>query len=145
MARKLGLVAMTLALALSACSSGTPKPGPSQTASASPTPTLPSLHTNATIQIINPKPGQIVHGSTLIVHVKVNGATIITYATLHVDPYHGHVHLRLDGTIVTLLASATYELTGLTKGRHLLEAEFVQGNHVPFKPRVKQEVPFTVE
>ncbi|GAC1408951.1 MAG: hypothetical protein NVSMB57_01040 [Actinomycetota bacterium] len=140
MTRKIIVAAALLAM-LGGCSSG---PKTVSTPSASSTPRSERLHSNATLAILSPTPGQVVHGTTLVTKVKVNGAKIIPQATLKVRPDEGHLHLRLDGTIVTILASQTYTLTKLKKGRHLLQAEFVAGNHVPFDPRIIQEITFSV-
>lgn len=135
---------LLLALSLTACS-GSSKNDTSPTAS--PSASQPTrISTTGSLQIISPTPGQVVKGTKLTVRVKVAGATISTspQATKKIRPDEGHLHIKVDGETKTILAGASYDLTGLTKGRHILIAEFVAGDHVPFNPRVLTTVPFTV-
>jgi hypothetical protein len=96
------------------------------------------------LRILEPKPGEIVTGTTLTVEVALSGARLVKRASTHITPDTGHVHLSLDGRIVTLLAGLTYELTDLTPGEHILQAEFAASDHGPFNPRVITTVTFTV-
>lgn len=132
------LVAGLLALAaMAACSpestsppaAGTPQTRPSSTAE---------------LGILEPTPGQVVEGSEVLVRLELTGARITEQVTTRLAPDEGHVHLKLDGMVVTLLGGLEERLTGLTPGPHLLEVEFVAADHGPFTPRVIRTATFTV-
>lgn len=98
----------------------------------------------AKLTILEPQPGAVITGTKLIVKVGLTGARIVKQASQNIAPDTGHVHLSLDGRIVTLLAGLEYDLEGLTPGAHLLQAEFAAADHGPFRPRVITTVSFTV-
>ena len=98
-----------------------------------------------TISIIEPKAGQTVTGGTLHVQVAVEGATILNNPNVvKPTPSQGHVHLSIDGQLVKMAYGPEQDIT-VTPGRHLLEAEFVAGDHLPFNPRVAQKTTFVAE
>ena len=98
-----------------------------------------------TISIVEPKAGQTVTGGTLHVQVAVEGATILdNHNVVKPTPSQGHVHLSIDGKVVSMAYGPEQDI-GVTPGRHLLEAEFVAGDHLPFNPRVAQKTTFVSE
>lgn len=125
-------------LILASCG-GEPTPGPA----ASPTTTRP--RSTATIRIAEPESGAVVRGTRLLVKVEVKGARVLEKASTDTRPDTGHVHLYLDGKTVTLLAGLQFEITDLTPGKHLLQAEFSAADHGPFNPRVITATAFTVQ
>ncbi|MDQ4143253.1 MAG: hypothetical protein M3198_05800 [Actinomycetota bacterium] len=129
-----GLVLLML-LALAACGGGAGggAEGPS------------TLRSTASIQIVEPAPGAVVPAADTLVKIQLTGARLLPQATTTVRPDEGHIHLKLDGRIVTLLGGLEEHLKDLTPGPHLLEAEFVAGDHTPFMPRVVQTVTFTAQ
>lgn len=98
----------------------------------------------ATIRIVEPRSGALVRGTSVEVAVEVEGGRVVPTASTKLTPDTGHVHLSLDGKIVTLLAGLRYVVEDLTPGEHLLEAEFAAADHGPFSPRVVTTVTFTV-
>ena len=74
----------------------------------------------------------------------LTGGHIIETATTNLTPDTGHIHLSIDGTLVSM----TYGLVqvvpiqNLPPGKHTLEAEFVAADHGPFDPRVTSSVQF---
>jgi hypothetical protein len=131
------LALLTLAACTGSSDDGTPGTN-------TPTPnTRPS--STATLTITSPTPGQVVEGTTLVVKLAVEGATVLVEASRDIRPDTGHVHIALDGQTVTLLAGLEYELTGLKPGSHLLEASFAAADHGPFNPPVVTTVTFTVK
>lgn len=134
------LLAVLALAALAACGGDDPKATPTGTSTPSPRPS-----STATLSIVQPASGQVVEGSTLLVKVKVEGATVLEEASRDVRPDTGHVHIALDGETVTLLAGLEYQLTGLKPGQHLLEASFAAADHGPFQPPVVTTVTFTVK
>jgi hypothetical protein len=128
---------VTLALVAAACSSNsTPTTKPSQFAG--------RLSSPAKLLFIAPKPDQTIEGGTLVARLSLIGGRIVPRATTRITSTTGHVHLSLDGRIETIYAGLDYEFKNLKPGRHLLLAEFVAANHVPFEPRVTTTVTFTV-
>jgi hypothetical protein len=98
----------------------------------------------ATIGIVKPTADQAVSGDELEVVMTLNGGTIIQTSTTNLQPDTGHIHLSIDGTLVSM----TYGLVqlvpiqSLAPGKHVLEAEFVAADHGPFDPRVTSSVEF---
>jgi hypothetical protein len=85
-----------------------------------------------------------VDGPTVEVAVELTGATLIEEVTTDISPDEGHVHLSLDGETISLLAGLEETIKRVEPGTHLLEVEFVAGDHGPFEPRVLQSVTFEV-
>lgn len=135
--RTLGAVLVTASLALAACGSDT---GASSSPSSPPT----RLSSTARLEVREPQEGQTLEGDSVMVRVRVTGARVIQETTTDLSPDEGHIHLSLDGRLVNLLGSLEERLTGLSTGPHVLQVEFVAGDHGPFSPRVLQVVTFTV-
>lgn len=136
-ARRIISVVLALATLLAGCGSGGGSGDGDRSPGARPS-------SSAALEIVTPAPGAIVEGTTLVVKVAVTGARVLEQASRDVRPDTGHVHLSLDGRTVTLLAGLEHELTGLTPGEHLLQAEFAAADHGPFNPRVIATAAFTV-
>jgi hypothetical protein len=56
----------------------------------------------------------------------------------------GHVHVSVDGRIISQTFSLSQKIDAPKRGSHLLQAEFVAKDHGPFIPRVLSTVTFTV-
>jgi hypothetical protein len=140
------LIAAATALLLfaAACGGGTPSgngSGNGSGSSSSPASTRPS--TPAIIKILYPPPGATVTGTSLTVRLALANATLEPPGvTTTVVPTEGHIHLSLDGSIVSMTGSLTQTLP-VTPGQHLLSAEFVANDHAPFYPRDIVSVEFT--
>ncbi len=137
------MAATTSALVLAACGGGGEAPGtPSPKASARPS-------SPAKIRIVEPTPGAVVAPDHVPVRIELTGARLTKKVSTHLSPTEGHVHLSLDGRIVTLLGGLDEDVAKLLghplkPGPHLLQAEFVASDHGPFIPRVISSVSFTV-
>jgi hypothetical protein len=118
--------------------------GPNLLVKASPPASGPRPASTATIAIVRPTQGQAAGGDELEVVMTLTGGRIIDTATTNLQPDTGHIHLSIDGTLVSM----TYGLVqlvpiqSLAPGKHLLEAEFVAADHGPFDPRVTSSVQF---
>jgi hypothetical protein len=101
--------------------------------------------TNAKITILSPRPHQVLRGDpvTIQVRLRVTGARIVTQTSTHLSPDKGHIHLYLDGMLVTM-AYATSTTIEASPHIHRLRAEFVAVDHGPFSPPVTPSVTFRV-
>jgi hypothetical protein len=101
--------------------------------------------TNGKITILSPRPHQVLRGNpaTIRVRLRVTGARIVTQTSTHLSPDKGHIHLYLDGMLVTM-AYATSTTIEASPHIHRLRAEFVAVDHGPFSPPVTASVTFRV-
>ncbi|HEV8621855.1 MAG TPA: hypothetical protein VGR33_03065 [Actinomycetota bacterium] len=128
-------VAVVVAVLASGCSTG------SDAAGSTPTPDVrPS--SPATVAILSPTNGQVVHGSNVKIRVRLTGAKIVPATTTDIVPTKGHLHVYLDDQIVAMNFKLTGEIGGLKPGLHVLRVEFVASDHRPFDPRVFTAVTF---
>lgn len=133
-----------LALVASACGNGDePAPG-GGTPTAGQRPSSP-----AELTILEPQPGDVAPPDDIPVRIELENAEIVEEVSTNITPDEGHIHLSLDGEVLTLLGGLEEnlaELAGepLEPGPHLLEAEFVAADHGFFIPRVVTSVTFTV-
>jgi hypothetical protein len=112
---------------------------------ASPPPSGARPASTATINLTRPTAGQVVNGNELEVVMTLPGGTIIDTSSTTLTPDTGHIHLSLDGKLVSMTYGLVQvlDLRSLTPGVHTLEAEFVAAGHGPFDPRVIATVRFT--
>ena len=132
------------ALGVAACSTpAATTPPPTVTPASSPT-LGPRLSSEATVQIVEPANGATVVGDSVHVVLKLTGAKIVTETTTNIRPDEGHVHLYLNGQIVSMNYGLEQDLP-VTPGTYVFRAEFVAADHAPYSPRVESaEVVFTV-
>jgi hypothetical protein len=114
----------------------------------SPTPSATHPSSTATIQIVSPTQDEVFEGTTgtparVLVQIRVVGARIVPLTSTRLRPDEGHVHLFLDGSLVSMTAGTTASLDA-GPGTHVLGAEFVASDHGPFDPRVQATVRFVV-
>ena len=135
----LGVVAMAIvALVASACSKGNASAGSTPSTSARPS-------SPAQVTILAPANGQVVHGSTVTIRVKLVGAKIVPATTTHIVPTEGHLHVYLDNQIAGMNFKLTDQVGNLTPGMHVLRVEFVASDHLPWDPRIFSQVTFEVK
>lgn len=134
------VIAMT-ALVASACGGGGTLPPSStttNTVAARPSST-------ATLTIASPKNGSVVHGSTVDLRIALEGARIVKQTSTTLTSDEGHVHVLLDGQLISMNYGLTETIPDVTFGRHLLQVEFVATDHAPFDPRVIAVTSFEVQ
>jgi hypothetical protein len=105
----------------------------------------PRPSTSATIVIVSPPPGREVDGNLLDVVVDLRGGRIVAQTSTNLQPDAGHVHLLIDGKVVSMTEGEEQmlDVSGLDAGAHTLGAEFVAIDHGPFDPRVSATITFT--
>jgi hypothetical protein len=137
--RRTIVIALGLAVTLAACgggsSSNTPNGG--QTTSGT------RLSSSGELAIVDPAPGTVVRGTETVVKITLQGGKVIEQTSTDLKPDEGHIHVTLDGKLLTLLAGLEYKVTGLTPGSHIVQVEFVAADHGPFNPRVLATSTFT--
>jgi hypothetical protein len=99
----------------------------------------------AQIRILSPTPGQTYQGNParVPVRLRLTGGHIVTFTSTNLTPDEGHVHLFVDGRLVSM----SYGLDAnvwIAPGTHTLLAAFVAVDHAPFNPPVQASVPFRV-
>jgi hypothetical protein len=148
--RKLVVPAVLLVLLTASCTGGSDGSSTTTTPTSpgAPTSTLPPNRPSspAKIEILSPKNGDVVHGTSLRLKLALQNAKVVPANTTHIVPNQGHVHVLVDSQVVTMTFGLQQTIRGLTPGSHLLEVEFVASDHAPFNPRVlAQPVTFEVK
>jgi len=136
------LAAAALVVLLAACGHH----APTAPQAAAPSSTQPT--SRARISILAPKPQQVLHTDT--VHVKVRLTLTSPERPSGPQTLPGWLHLYLDGKITSIQpvpgthSTLEHDLGHVRPGRHQLRAEFVQPNHLPWRPAVANMVVFIV-
>ena len=128
---RFAVLVVVAAVALAGCSASAAK-------------TVPRPHTNAQLLVLSPTANEVT-GPTLVIRFQVKGATVSPPNKLVIVPNEGHIHVSVDGKLVVMSYGVTTTLHNLTPGLHLLQAEFVANDHLPFANRVINDVQFTVK
>jgi hypothetical protein len=79
------------------------------------------------------------------VRLALTGARIVKITSTNLRPDEGHVHLYLDGQIISMNYQLTNVIPNVPPGQHVIRAEFVATDHAPFDPRVFAQVVFEVK
>jgi hypothetical protein len=85
-----------------------------------------------------------VHGRTPEVRLGLKAPRILSQSSTRIRPDQGHVHLLVDGKLVTMKYRLNERLPTLSPGQHLVQVEFVAADHAPFEPRVLAQAAFQV-
>jgi hypothetical protein len=135
------LAAGLLATALTGCQLPFQQPTPSPTGAAR----RPS--STATLTILEPGRDSIVRSSTMLVRFQLTGARIVSQTSTHLTPDTGHIHLSIDGRLISMNYQLEQEvgLQQFPPGPHVLTGEFVAVDHAPFNPRVLTTLVFEYE
>jgi len=112
---------------------------PSSSTSATTRPT-----TAAKLAIVSPEPGATT-GSTIVLHLRLSGATVVRPSQVTgIEPTEGHIHVSVDGKLVSMAYGLTQTVRNLTPGEHTVLASFVASDHRPFANQVVATVVFQV-
>jgi hypothetical protein len=129
-------------IGLAACSGGdgdaTAPPSPSTTAAA------PRPSSAAKLTIMSPRNGQTVRAARPELRLNLDGGRIVNQTTTRVQGDEGHIHLYVDGKLVTMNYGLRQRLPHLQPGQHVFQVEFVAADHAPFDPRVLTQAAFQV-
>jgi hypothetical protein len=139
--------AATLALVagLAGCSGGQAGPGGQAggtTTTAAAAAARPSSPAKLTIEA--PHNGQVVKGGSVELRLGLRNAKVVAATTTNIRPDQGHVHVMLDGRLISMNYGLAEALPKLTPGTHVLRVEFVAADHLPFDPRVMTQAAFQV-
>ena len=86
--------------------------------------------------------GQLGVGRRRLV-VTLEGGQVVPFSSLRLEPNEGHIHLFLDGALVSMSTGLTADLLA-RPGTHRLVAEFVAVDHGSFDPPVTATTTFSV-
>ena len=100
--------------------------------------------TPARIQIVQPGPNDV-SGANVHLVVDLIGAQVVAANAGPIRPGEGHIHVSLDGQLVSMAYGTTQDLPNTSPGPHSIQAEFVATDHQPFANRVVASVLFTVK
>lgn len=102
--------------------------------------------TTARLQIVAPGPNAVAPPDLNLV-TNLVGARVVpaSQVTGKLRGDEGHIHVSLDGRLVSMAYGTTQDLHGLKPGPHTLQAEFVAVDHQPFANRVVAAVLFQVQ
>jgi hypothetical protein len=120
--------------------------GPKLVAGSTPTASAsgPRLASTATLSFSRPKDGATVSGNGLEVKLDLQGAQVVDATTQAVTPDTGHLHVSIDGALVSMTYGTVQvlEIGALAPGPHTVEAAFVAADHLPFDPPVTATLTF---
>lgn len=132
--RPIGVVLVAaVALASTAVACGSPSDAGE---TSSPPTVAPRPSSTAELSILEPENGSVVRGSTVHVRLRLQGAHVVKPTSMDLQPDEGHLHLLLDGTLVSMNYGLDEAVPDVDAGKHLLQVEFVANDHAPFDPRV---------
>jgi len=97
----------------------------------------------ASIAIVAPVDGATT-GRNVRVVVRLRGGHLVAATSRTLPPDQGHVHVLLDGKVLSSAARLSTVVHNVKPGRHVLEAQYVALDHGPFNPPVIAVVSFTV-
>jgi hypothetical protein len=147
--RSLSAALALAALVLAGCSSGGSSGGQSNSGQASATTaggsaTADRPASTGKLAIEAPRNGQVVKGSNLTLKVDLTGAKVVPATTTKITPNQGHLHVTLDGKLISMNYGLSEKLPKMSLGTHLVQVEFVASDHLPFDPRVITQAAFQV-
>jgi hypothetical protein len=141
--RPLLALAFVAATILSACGGGASDAGGEPSGPAATTGPRPA--STAELTILKPKVGAVVHGSAVDLRVDLQGARIVPATTTDIKPDEGHLHVSLDGALISMTEGLEQTILDVTPGLHRIQVEFVASDHAPFDPRVVAVTEFEVK
>jgi hypothetical protein len=142
MRHRIAFLAVAVALAAAACSKGSASTGGSTSPSGA---SSPRPSSTAQLTLLSPSNGEVIHGTSVSVKVKLTGATIVPATSANVVPDQGHLHVYLDNQLAAMNFQLDGVIPNVSAGPHILRVEFVATDHAPFDPRVIVQVTFQMQ
>lgn len=134
---------MLVAVLLTACG-GAAQATPLSTPTLTPA-TLNRPASPVKVTLVSPTNGEVVHGSTVHVVVRISGGTVTPTYSTHISPTVGHVHLYMNNQLVYMSYTLHQDLPVIPGAEYAMYAEWVAADHFPFHPRdITATVFFTV-
>lgn len=132
MSRFTKAIALAGALLLAACGSD-------------PTPGAKRPNTDVRLEIVQPAPNQTLP-PTFMLNLNLIGGKVVPESVTGRPARgdEGHIHVTLDGKLISMTYGTSQELKDLAPGPHHVQAEFVATDHAPFANRVIVAVAFNV-
>jgi hypothetical protein len=98
----------------------------------------------ARLTFVDPKQGAKESGDDMTVRMDLENATLTPLTSTTITPDQGHIHLSLDGTLISMSGDTlqVIDLRTVAPGQHTLTADFVAADHLPFDPPVTTQVTF---
>jgi hypothetical protein len=96
------------------------------------------------VTIVAPEDGATVSaGDEVTIRADVEGGSM-TSSTSSSNPREGHLHIYVDGEIISMPTTLESSVT-LEPGAHTLTVEFTSADHTSFNPKVTDAVEVTAE
>lgn len=107
-------------------------------------PGAPRPSSPAKLSFVEPNADAKESGDTMTVRMNLQNATLTPLTTTVITPDTGHIHLSLDGTLISMSGDTlqVLDLRNVASGQHTLTADFVAADHLPFDPPVTTSVTF---
>jgi ABC-type glycerol-3-phosphate transport system substrate-binding protein len=139
--RRLMVMAAAALVVLAACGGDDPGPeGPGGVDTAASRPESP-----AELSISSPQNGDVVKGDEVELRIDLQGGEVVEPSEREVTATTGHIHVELDGLVVSMKYGLEQTVKVSEPGTHTLRVEFVAADHLPFDPRVFDEIAFTAK
>jgi hypothetical protein len=101
--------------------------------------------TTAELEVISPKSGEVIKGSVIPLRISLRDARVVSEASNELRPDEGHVHVHLDGELVSMAYGLKQNIRDVAPGPHRIRVEFVAADHAPFEPRLFTDVAVQVK
>jgi len=99
----------------------------------------------ATIAVVEPENGAVVKTGDVDLKIELDGGEVVDPGVTEVTATTGHIHVELDGVVVSMRYGLEQTIKVPDPGTHTLRVEFVAADHRPFDPRVFADVAFTAK
>jgi len=98
----------------------------------------------ALLSFVDPRRNEKEPGDDMTVRMNLRNATLTPLTTTAITPDTGHIHLSLDGSLISMSGDTlqVIDLRNVSPGEHTLTADFVAADHLPFDPPVTTSVTF---
>jgi hypothetical protein len=137
--RRLAVV-LVAAVTLAACGGDSTEPSGAGESTSAARPESP-----AKIAIKVPTNGAVVKTGDVDLELSLDGGEVVEPSVTKVTPTTGHIHVELDGVVVSMKYGLSQTVEVEDSGTHTLRVEFVAADHLPFDPRVTDEIAFTAK